>query len=127
MIRATFEQFSSKIPMWQLDKGDLYLGFAVPRLFSGNMASRPTFYTPSGMAVFLAFGIHPAELTDTEVYDTAVPINEDHTYPFGGNAITVYKSNDLPAGVVNGVLVRDKAKGNIERAILKCHEAVSND
>ena len=37
-----------------------------------------------------------------ETFDWAVPINSDHTYPYGGNAITVYKtSNDrIPCGIV---------------------------
>jgi hypothetical protein len=40
-------------------------------------------------------------LTKTETFDFAVPVYSDGTYPHGGEAITVYKSEELPEGIVD--------------------------
>ena len=108
---------SSGIPAWELYVGDKYVGYATPTLFSRGMVDSPRFYTAGKLAVYLSFGTSAVDLTDTSSYDTAVPINADHTFPFGGDAVTVYESNDLLPGIVPMFTVHHIVGAYIDNAV----------
>jgi len=120
MITATLDHGRhGKLPYWDIKKHNgKDLGHATLAVFEmPEFEGQWTLKTRNGLHVHLRYGIHPAELTETKVYDTAVPIGSDHKYPFGGDAITVYESDDLPLGVVDGSIVRSIAARNVEAAI----------
>jgi len=112
--------YSSGIPAWEFYDNDKFLGYAVPTLFQKMIPANVSFYTPGRLAVYLS--VHPIELTDTRVFDYAVPINEDRTFPFDGEACTVYESNDLETGIVPLFSVRIRAGELTDKAVLGLYE-----
>jgi hypothetical protein len=115
-----------RFPVWILKKGPIQLGDATLAFLSTERVSEPAFVTRHGIAVYLHWGIHPAQLTRTKLYDTAVPIDPvTKKYPHSGDAITIYESEDFEPGVVSNTMVCQVARGWVEDAIRAEMEAHS--
>lgn len=109
---------------WEIeDKRDGRVLFCVmPKIFriSGRFFRPWCTSEKYGLSIHLIHGDAGAiieHLTDTDSFDWAVPINADHSYPYGGAAITVYSSNMLKEGIVPLAKVREVVMDSVATMI----------
>jgi len=53
-------------------------------------------------------------------YDTAVPINDDGTYPHGGEAVTIYEHSFIPCGITPYTDIKRAFELKLNDAIAEC-------
>jgi hypothetical protein len=130
-IKATL-RVEYGIPFWDLEVDGQVVGEAYPWVFEGPLHSTPDLRTPNGLAVrFHGIGRlnEITALAGIAVWDSAVPVNPDGSYPYEGKAISVYDPGDseltnlepgkvgVSFAIVPYTNVERVARGRIEKAI----------
>lgn len=120
-------QNDKRYPIWELyDELDRRIARVIPSFLTTAQTSQPDFQTLDGLAVYLDWQMTAMDLTNTAVYDTAVPIGwkgDSHRYPHDGDAMTVYDSKDfdvqktIAGHIIHGDLIRQRARSRVEEAI----------
>lgn len=120
-------QNDKRYPVWELyDARDRRIAWVIPSFLTTAQTSQPSFQTLDGLAVYLDWQMTAMDLTNTAVYDTAVPIGwkgDPHRYPYDGDAMTVYDSREfnvthsIAGHIIHGDLIRQRARSRVEEAI----------
>jgi len=120
-------QNDRRYPIWELyDEDHRRLARVIPSFLTSAQTMQPDFETLHGLAIYLDWQKTAMDLTNTKVYDTAVPIGwkgDPHRYPYDGDAMTVYDSKDfgventITGHIIHGDLIRQRARTRVEDAI----------